>query len=119
DRHFADGVGTPYHSAWTGRYGPPLVPDARAENVLDDLLRSRQIAAQFLSYRNWRFLQTSAWTAALPRTERGVLWLDLPSLAPPWTVAAEFLEPFFPPADDTDEEALEPCLNPPIGFVEP
>src|SRR5436190_23274339 len=96
DRHFADGIGTPYRSAWTGRYGPPLVPDARAENVLNDLLRSREIASQFTAYADWRFLKTDAWTRHLP-AERGLLWLDLPPLAPPWTVADEFLEPLFPP----------------------
>jgi arylsulfatase A-like enzyme len=119
DRHFADGAGAPYRSAWTGRYGPPLVPDARAENVLHDLLQSRQITGHFQACADWRFVKTAAWATPLTRAERGLLWLDLPSLAPPWIVADEFLEPFFPPAAAEEEETLEPYLEPPIGFVNP
>lgn len=36
--------------------------------------------------------------------------VELPSAAPPWSLRAESLAPFF----DPDEEELEPCLAPPV-----
>src|SRR5262245_21653184 len=56
DQHVVDSLGFPYRSAWTGRYGPPLAPDARAENVLGDLLQSRGIVYRFQPITDWNAL---------------------------------------------------------------
>ena len=55
----------------------------------------------------------------LPRwanAERGLLWLDWPALAAPWEIPEEFLEQYFL-ANEGDEEAPTPCLDPPTGPV--
>src|SRR5262245_28558798 len=86
DQHVVGSLGSPYRSAWTGRYGPPLAPDARAENVLEDLLRSRSIVSQFHTITDWNAL-AGGFARELFHGKHGLIWLDLPSLAPPWTVS--------------------------------
>jgi arylsulfatase A-like enzyme len=57
----------------------------------------------------------------LPRwakAERGLLWLDWPALNPPWEIPDKFLKEYFL-ADEEDEEALTPWLDPPIGPAAP
>jgi arylsulfatase A-like enzyme len=54
--------------------------------------------------------------ASLNRREHALLWVDVPALIPPWAIAHDFLDFYFPEcadADDAeeqeDEESLVPC----------
>jgi arylsulfatase A-like enzyme len=48
--------------------------------------------------------------------DRWLLWLELPTLVPPWEVPAEFRDRYLEPADD-DEEPPEPWTDPVDGFL--
>lgn len=57
---------------------------------------------------------------ALERPSREALrlvWADLPGLLPPWTVAAEFLGDYFDAEPGSDQEAVRPWCDPPVGPV--
>jgi hypothetical protein len=44
--------------------------------------------------------------------ERGLVWVDLPGLAPPWHIDPELAEAYF---DEEEEELGSPWLDPPVG----
>jgi arylsulfatase A-like enzyme len=117
DQHFVDSLGSPYRSAWTGRYGPPLAPDARAENVLGDLLESRSLISRFQAISDWNLL-ADGWARDLSHGKHGLFWLDLPSLAPPWAVSGEALDAVFAASEENDEPPA-PWLDPPVGWIDP
>ena len=52
------------------------------------------------------------------KTERGLLWLDWPALAPPWQIPDDILEGYFV-ENEGEEETLIPWLDPPTGPVAP
>jgi arylsulfatase A-like enzyme len=57
----------------------------------------------------------------LADNSRWLCWVDLPSLHPPWDVAAEFTQPYLAVESDEDEgpdEPFEPLLNPTIGLFD-
>jgi arylsulfatase A-like enzyme len=59
-------------------------------------------------------------------TERGLLWVELATLLPPWNVPPKYLDQYLHPpaseegheADDPGEEKSEPLLAPKTGFLE-
>jgi arylsulfatase A-like enzyme len=112
-------------TCFTGRYSFP-VPQGDASSPLDvwlpEILKAKRIAARFLDYR----LETEDFPAGIcdaldvfSDSERSLLWVDWPSLAPPWNVSEDYLESYFAATsaetDQDESEALEPWLDPPTG----
>jgi arylsulfatase A-like enzyme len=52
------------------------------------------------------------------KSERGLLWLDWPVLAPPWTIPDDILDGYFVEVEE-EEDALIPWLDPPTGPMAP
>lgn len=73
-----------------------------------------------LTSRNWdKDVAAQIIAEVKRRHEASLLWLDLPSLAPPWRVSESILAEYFPAsADDVEEMAISPWLNPPTGPVD-
>lgn len=123
DQHIADAL--IHRTAWSGRYRWPTAGPAEPTNRLEQTLKTQGI--------DWKHLEVplakpNAMLKHLRGNPQGLLWIDLPSLAPPWHIPEEFLEPYFVEAepaeeDDTDESAQEiepltPWLDPPVGPVQ-
>ncbi len=117
DQHYADTPGTrpDDRTCWTGRYGFPgpdeteAAPEARPR--LAGLLEAGGIAAAFVSFDEFH-----AGLDRLAENENWLLWIDLPTLAPPWDVPGEYLALYFDEEpDEEDEEPLLPWTDPPCG----
>jgi arylsulfatase A-like enzyme len=97
DQHYADGT-----DSWrTGRYALPAAPDelpvSSAEQPdLFRLLRAHDVETEVLVNDDWP--AATDWIASHAERDRGLLWLDLPALLPPWPE----------PEDDEPEAAEEP-----------
>jgi arylsulfatase A-like enzyme len=140
DQHYADhplmdagGV----RAAWTGRYHFPGPESAVAEptggtTTLAHLVDAHQILfSQVIergpteamppgSRRSWRRIldETKSILQHWPAQTPGLLWVDLPSLSPPWQVPEEVLGDYFDAEPDEEEPAeppLVPWLDPPPG----
>jgi arylsulfatase A-like enzyme len=127
DRHYADCPGAP-RSFWTGRYRFPVPqPEGSAPAGPPDLravLEAAEIPFIHVADPGSPAGQDTeegtplerTFEAALTAVEglsaagRWLVWVDLPSLRPPWEVAQEFLDRYFaePPADETDEAEEDP-----------
>lgn len=126
DRHFADVLGAAPPSVWTGRSPLPAL-DASAAGPgsihLADLLEAHggrllqvgrplpfgQAPGNGLAELESIIEGAGAALLELAEADRGVLWVRLPNLAPPWQVPEECLEPYFPPGPPAEGE---PILNP-------
>jgi arylsulfatase A-like enzyme len=115
DLHHADTLGTP-RSALTGR-APLPGGDGAAMGEGTGLARllqaegvgSRQIDAVNLAEAGPAIMEA---LAALPG-RGGLVWADLPSLAPPWRIRAKELRRYFDPGEEDD--GPEPLTAPPVG----
>ena len=123
DRHIADCPRLSSRSSIIGRYcfpradgqetqdeGPPLSAILEGHGIRQVVLDGGEKSAKTL---------LDSLRKKLPRwgkTERGLLWLDCPALAPAWEIPEEFLEQYFF-EDEEEQEALTPWLDPPIGPV--
>jgi arylsulfatase A-like enzyme len=131
DQHYADRpdpAGADH--AWrTGRYGLPPAggDDARPAEPEPDLAALLGAAGVELT-RVQTARAALATVKRLAAHDRGLVWVELATLLPPWDVPAEFLEPYF--QDETDEdddeeeeederEPLEPLPDPEPGPLEP
>jgi arylsulfatase A-like enzyme len=116
DQHFADCPDAEPRTAWTGRYA--FAPPETDHALLPDLLTRHGIAWEHVP-RGEPFRETfAAASAALERlaaSDRWLLWVELPSLAPPWDLDAEDLESYFVTAEG--EEGQEPWLDPPTDVT--
>jgi arylsulfatase A-like enzyme len=52
-------------------------------------------------------------------SEPWLLWAELPSLAPPWSVPREFVAPYFPEDTEDGPDGLTPWRDPPCGPIGP
>jgi arylsulfatase A-like enzyme len=145
DQHYADcpvsaaqfrAPAGPAPSWWTGRYwfpdceGQDDAPHADAGQLLP-LLEANGIRTVYINACRCRGGTDSplspefpvpALVEALERlagNDRWLVWADLTSLAPPWSIPAEFLAGYFP--QDAEDEAEPPhaMLDPPCGPVDP
>lgn len=108
DQHFADCPGAARRTSWTGRYDFSFVeaaaPDEHpAAATLPELLKTHGVPAKFLTaasadgqaetdLADCLSAGVDAGLAAVEDLAWGthaVVWVDLPSLAPPWLVSAE------------------------------
>src|SRR5207253_729610 len=55
----------------------------------------------------------------LARHEHGLLWVDLPGLAPPWAVPADYLGAYFPEEAEGGQAPLTAWTDPPAGPLDP
>ena len=125
DQHIADCPRLSAKSAFTGQFCFPSADGQEAKNeapslpaildshgvphtVLDDQGKSAKNLVD--SFRK----KLPSWA----KTERGLLWLDWPALAPPWQIADDILAEYFA-EDESEEDALIPWLDPPTGPVAP
>ncbi len=136
DRHVADCPGADPCGSWSGSYRfpqPPAnsTPEIGKQNLLAGALKEHAIPLSVLTDSKptrkvdpiGRAIQRAlAELDTLAAEPRWLLWLDLPSLAPPWRVPEEMLEAYFveAPEDEEDEERepLLPWLDPPVGSLE-
>jgi arylsulfatase A-like enzyme len=145
DQHFADCPGSPISTSETGRYRFPL-PDAgdvsagEPANQLAAVLKANHISGHWLSAlgqpttRSEHPLMHQVFDAGtllekLPAASPWLVWIRLPSLAPPWEIPERYLEPYFAsaesetddsdPADETEEVPLTPWLDPVTGPIDP
>jgi hypothetical protein len=126
DQHYADSPGAPLRSSWTGRYRFPALEgtiNPPPPPVLLEMLDREGVTNEFVTEASLEIggepdLATRldsvlrAGTGALEgvRTEsRWLVWIELPSLAPPWHLFEQGLD------RKDSEEAVEPWLDPPIG----
>ena len=123
DQHYADRPDTS-RSCWTGRYDFPMPetasPLAPAPDLRALLEASGVPFVRVGAGGSGPLVRTLEATLAaldhLGAAERWLVWVDLPTLQPPWQVADEFLNHYFgePPAvapeeeeDDEEEEYAE------------
>jgi arylsulfatase A-like enzyme len=103
DRHHTDDPAAP---PWSKRGLAELLRsngatfDHVAAETLEETLESALAAAEALAHQ-----------------ERGVCWVQLPSLYPPWDVPRAYLEHYL--GAGAEEEAFEPLLAPRIGPIDP
>jgi arylsulfatase A-like enzyme len=133
DQHFADDPGGELPSNWTGRSSLPLPdgePVAASPTDLASFLGPHGVRVVRIGTRQ-AFGQAhtgslAEWEASiqavrktlpkLAREQRWLLWVELPSLTPPWCVPDESLGPYFPPGPQEEgAEPLTPWLDPPAG----
>jgi arylsulfatase A-like enzyme len=148
DQHYADnpapgggpGHGTPGEgrTCFTGRYRFPSPegegrPAAEEPGHLAGLLKAHGIpfipvrapgsseAADLPADAPWELTWQRAVAAldGLASRERWLVWIDLPTLAPPWRVSEEHLLRYFGEGEDGDEEPLTPWTDPPAGPLDP
>lgn len=135
DRHYADCPAAKTRGSWSGVYqfpqpdnSPP--PTADLSNRLADVLEQHGIAHLFLAEPiplssrkidplERRIRQTLRELDRLAKEPQWLLWLDLPSLHPPWQIPEEFLNPYFSVEEEEENEPLEPWLEPPVGPIDP
>ena len=145
DQHFADSPSPrssfqapcdagPNRSFWTGHYLFPADPETASDEAaprLPMLLESHGIATVHIVSRSRMADTAGTPSLAFPRkrllaalaahanSSRVLVWVDLPSLAPPWPVLREKrLRAYFPNGDTEDDEAVTPWLNPPLSVVD-
>jgi arylsulfatase A-like enzyme len=140
DQHYADcpDAAGDQRPSWTGRYhfpAPGKAPDPAAEQAssLPRLLKDQGIGfALVCGPGQSTFLGCGEITdgneterrclAALEQMagrEHGLVWVDWPSLAPPWKVAEECLARYVSAdAEEDEEEPLEPWTDPPAGALD-
>src|SRR5262249_26333093 len=105
-------------------------------DALPRLLEANEVAWRLLSNQTMPKLLTQACRALddLISRRRWLLWMCLPSLAPPWQVPQEYLDRYFAAnaddegeegdAEESDDEAVEeevlqvPWLDPPVGPID-
>lgn len=148
DQQYADCPGSPTPSAWTGRYGFPIT-DGHERSVpgypdrLGELLKANNVVRHHVTAANQPkrrahhplmhvVVETSAVLQRVARDERWLLWISLPSLAPPWQIPEKYLEHYFDEDADADQDAdaeepadegpsqepLAPWLDPPAGPID-
>jgi arylsulfatase A-like enzyme len=138
DQHYADNPGASTRSCGraclTGRYQLPVPADADSRGESDtmppDFSLENLSSAQFRLIDSGRvgfsdreevprweqtFQAALSGLDQLAAKDRWLIWVDLPSLAPPWQVPDEFLERCFPRGAAEEEEPLTPWLDPPSG----
>jgi arylsulfatase A-like enzyme len=135
DQHYAANPGTPTARAcWTGRYNLPFpagnVNDGEAWDAPSNCLKEALAQVPFrvvdphhlqpVSGDEGNLLEQTFQAALggldqLASHDHWLLWIDLPSLAPPWQVPEEFVERYFPEAVEEDEKPLQPWPDPPLG----
>lgn len=111
DQHIADCLGD-YPSPWTGRYHLPLeeeagLPPLSVEPVLFPLLQEQGVPFHLLRpsisddslEARGRQVLTTAQSALeeLAGAQRWLLWVQFPSLHPPWKLPADKLQRYFVP----------------------
>jgi arylsulfatase A-like enzyme len=143
DQHYADTLGE-WPSGSTGLYRfswrcpglPPATTDLASVLQHHRLTMQRIVAPAVVAPLDERLgqLQRTIPKAVeqLARAGNGLVWVDFPSLAPPWSVADDFLMQYFPHdvieealpaeheeevefAEDTDENCEEPIEGTPLG----
>jgi arylsulfatase A-like enzyme len=135
DRHYADDLGheRAEPASLTGRFHFPQPDNAATEKVegqpdLWSILKESGIAFRHIHLAHKEGKSEDRQTSALGSVQQALkelgrlkptkdwlLWVDLPSLAPPWSVPEEILATYFPHAVAADEEPTLPWLDPPIG----
>lgn len=114
DRLAAEGVVFDQHLSHQPKIGQPtslLVPQSWRNGparVLDltSVRWDEDVAARIIAQ-------------AKGRHDASLVWIDLPSLAPPWHVPESILDEYFPAStDDAEEAALSPWLDLPTGPVD-
>jgi arylsulfatase A-like enzyme len=134
DQHYADALGTGMpRTAWTGRHRLPLATDGErctdSTVPLDQLLEAAGIpfvhVAGSPSARAGKSAKGSSLQKVLASTQAALhrladaadwlLWIDLPTLAPPWHVPEEHLARYFADVPDEDTAPLRPWTDPPPG----
>jgi arylsulfatase A-like enzyme len=143
DQHYADrltapegepgrGGGDAVRSAWTGRYrfpgpgGEDLATGGETDfhRFLELLGLTSDLRIGTGNHEGGRAqthsLESTIREAVvgldrLASQDRWLLWVDLPSLAPPWLVPEAFLDAYFPAEVEEGEEPLAPWLDPPPG----
>jgi arylsulfatase A-like enzyme len=127
-----------------GTHGPPLATDAPD---LLQLLRTNKIttSAVINSKESKEFAQgwnhvyelptrhlegkglpqtvetTLAAVDELAHQENWLLWVEMPTLLPPWNVPEQYLQQYFAQESEeegTDSQSLDPLTDPAIGFVD-
>jgi arylsulfatase A-like enzyme len=136
DQHFADKV-SGQRSAWTGHYELPGV-DAHASTQpkaasLADILAGQGVSFAWIDSTQLSEKRVIARTVKqLAKVERGVVWVDLPTLLPPWQVPDELLDRYFEAAamdeegeegdqekdDSTERQPLTPLVDPVTGPID-
>lgn len=133
DRHYADCLGSQPRGSWSGLYqfhpldGSGLV--APVGNPLAAILKLHHIAHAFLADAKPRSRKTDplkrcvqkalAELEKLANEHSWLLWIDLPTLCPPWQVPKELLDLYFPAdAEDELDEPLSPWLDPSPGPID-
>ena len=137
DQHYADTLDAPTPSAWSGRLALPAadldVGVACAPDLLSPALAERKIAvhrigasepygvapAEGLERLGDCAADARQLLKKLKKPDDWLLWLTLPSLAPPWQVEEEALERYFaeePVAEG--EEPPTPWLEPPWDLLD-
>ncbi len=131
DQHVADCPGAAIRSGWTGRYAFPPFAEQKEDlregkHDLFALLEGHGVAARVLtvadapgppesnlSARWFSLLQESlAVLDTLEGRDQALLWVELPSLAPPWELPDEAWQRRFPDAED-EEDGRTPWPDPP------
>jgi arylsulfatase A-like enzyme len=128
DRHYADCPGAMVRTAWTGRYHFPFpggeeTSDVDAAAKLSKLLGAHGVRFELLAAPHPAELEALLFGVPvalekLAADEHGLIWVDLPTLAPPWQVPEDYLRHYFAEQPD-DEEPLTPWLDPPTGPFDP
>jgi arylsulfatase A-like enzyme len=117
DQHYADRPGDA-RSCWTGRYQLPTPAPAEPPAPTPDLRTLLEAGGvPFVHVTDpgpptpdaaERTLEAALDALDhLGAAERWLVWVDLPSLQPPWQVAQEFLDRYFARAADAEEEPEE------------
>jgi arylsulfatase A-like enzyme len=137
DQHYASCLGAS-RSVWTGRYHLPGLEDKPATISAPGLdlaacLAAGGVAFEALGPPGGRKLAGQRLLAAFKETlaavleavkgrasqERWLLWVDLPSLQPPWALPKKWLGRYFTAAADQDagedEQPAAPFPEPPVG----
>lgn len=110
DWHIADQpelqAKTPWHerSVGTGRYAFPCQPPAASNLALTPRVVRCERLSSFASDASGAIATGEPW-----------LWIEGPSLLPPWTLDEELLDAYFD--EDDIEEGLAPWFDPPLDLV--
>jgi len=143
DQHYADCPASNFRTSWTGRYcfpgldggddshdpPPQLGQLLEAHGIPRTLIPDPGRFSEMARPAGIDLLEVARGTVAraldrLGSPKQWLVWLDLPSLAPPWEVPGEYLERYFAkpvPDEELDPEQaeetppLEPWLDPACG----
>lgn len=135
DQHFADSLDAANRTSWTGRHSLPL-PEGDLPLpplCLFPLLEAGGVRVRHVTEadgdHNPAASLVDRWTGTLeaalaeleqaPSESQALVWVDLPSLVPPWNIAeAELQDHWHVPEGEAGEATLTPWLDPPSGSVE-